>query len=332
VARKQVIMRVSALSLVGGALLIYGSETGQIPVLSGSLGGGTPGAEVIEARLGPVPSAGREWQIPDAFAKTQGVAQPAGQDPDAAPISLPRLAAVPDRPLRPAAFIPPPALGDPAQDSQSDEAALSPFGLPCGLDVTVTAIDRATIALDVAAPCHPDTPLSLRHAGLTLGGRTDAVGLLTLDIPAFESPASVTVRLADGAEAVASVEIPDLAAYDRVALAWRGDLGLELHAAEAGVAPGEGAGPVVALGSAGGMWQVFTRPREGAATAEVAISIDAPITTGTCTRRAEASILRVEAAGPATVTPLGFTYPDCDAVGDTLVLQNALRDLRLAVN
>jgi hypothetical protein len=32
------------------------------------------------------------------------------------------------------------------------------------------------------------------------------------------------------------------------------------------------------------------------------------------------------------MVPLGFTYPTCDAVGDTLVLQNVFGDLRLAAN
>jgi hypothetical protein len=32
------------------------------------------------------------------------------------------------------------------------------------------------------------------------------------------------------------------------------------------------------------------------------------------------------------VVPLGFSYPGCDAVGDTLLLQNLEQDQRFAAN
>jgi hypothetical protein len=47
-------------------------------------------------------------------------------------------------------------------------------------------------------------------------------------------------------------------------------------------------------------------------------------------RRGAPSRTRGNAA--AEMVPLSFTYPTCDAVGDTLVLQNVFGDLRLAAN
>ncbi|MFW5655785.1 MAG: hypothetical protein ACOCYW_09125 [Roseicyclus sp.] len=347
-ARKHVIMRVSALSLAGGALLLYSSETGRVPE-----------AQVTPADPGATVSA--EWErgsVSGPHAATHGLALPGNAGFRTAPETPGHgwQGATWDAgaSARPAAFAPAPDPGlpdgPPPRPETEAQETFSPLGLPCGLDVTAAAIDHATIALGVAAPCEPGARLDIRHAGLTIGARTDAVGILTLDLPAFESPAVVTVRLPDGTEAEARVEIPDLDAYDRVALAWAGDLGLELQAMEgdagwreAGhVHPGAmrglaaldaGAGHMVELGTAAGKAQIYTRPRKAAAAeAGVVISVDAPVTPGNCTRKASASVLRMEAGGPVETTPLRFTYPDCDAVGDILVLQNALRDMRLAAN
>lgn len=344
-AKTHVIMRVSALSLVGGALLILFSEAGRLPF------GDAPDTEVAAGGL-------HGQALGDAFVATQAMALPANAGFGAAPatsdLGEPAASAVAAEHLRPAAFAPAPRLGqsfDAApRPAPTGEPAFSPLGLPCGLEVTAAATDHATIALGVAAPCQPGTAVDVRHAGLTLGGATDAVGLLTLDLPAFESPARVTVRLADGTEAETLVEIPDLAAYDRVALAWAGDLGLELHAMEgdAGwqqpghVHPGtprgpgaleDGAGFLTELGTDAGRVQVYTRPRgDPAGAGGVAISVDAPVTEKTCTRRVAASLLRMEGGGAVVLTPLGLSYPACNAVGETLVLHHALRDMRLAAN
>ena len=348
-ANRQVIMRLSALSLAGGAFLILVSGTGPFPSFPGLSGDAPPG---MTAAL----HQGADRHIEDPVARAQAVSLPR----DAAFLSAPELA--PSAPAdavhatedarRPAAFAPPPSLAQPdapvSSAPRDGDRASSPFGLPCGLDVTATAFDHATIALGIAAPCLPDTDIIVEHAGLAVGGTTDALGLLTMDLPAFESPATVTVRLADGIAAEARVDLPDLAGYDRVALNWSGALDLELHAMEPGagwraaghVHPGATRGPealhagqghLTELGTLAGQIHVYTRPAAGRAPeTDVTISVDAPVTANTCTRRAEASLLRVAAAGPVEVTPFSLRYPGCDAVGDTLVLQNALRELRLA--
>jgi hypothetical protein len=65
--------------------------------------------------------------------------------------------------------------------------------------------------------------------------------------------------------------------------------------------------------------QVYTMPRGGPGFAE-------PVHRRAGDGRqllptAEARLLRVR-TGRGEMVPLGFTYPTCDAVGDTLVLQN----------
>jgi hypothetical protein len=238
---------------------------------------------------------------------------------------------------------PPPAR---AQDAE----ALSPFGLPCGLDVTAGCDGAAMIALDIAAPCHPDTAVTITHSGMTIAAQTDAVGLMTLDLPALEAPAFVTVTLPDGSASDVTVDVPDLADYDRVALAWQGDLGVELHVLENGAAwmseghvhpdaprrhgRRSGRGFLTLLGDgdlaahAGAGLHHTARQW-----ARVHRAVHRRAGDGRQLHpTAEARLLHVVDGAGADVMPLGFTYPTCDAVGDTLVLQNVFDDLRLAAN
>jgi len=369
-AKKQLVMRAGALALMGGAMALYAAQAGVLPGLDLGTVTATPGAaqpapaaQPPAAHAAVLEAPADKDQASDAFVRTQAHDLPDMSGFAAAPeiaLAVPALAIdATSVHLRPAAFSPAVALplpGVPAPVTEAPETevseTLSPFGLPCGLDVTAEATDAAMIALGVAAPCHPDAVVTIIHSGMSIRQRTDAVGLMTLDLPALETPAFVTVSLPDGSESDILVPVPDLADYDRVALAWRGDLGVELHVMENGAAwmsgghvhPGaprgpeateNGAGFLASLGDPDGdapmLAQVYTMPRGNGPT-RADVSVDAPITAANCARSAEARVLHVQGAGRAEVVPLGLTYPGCDAVGDTLVLQNVFRDLRLAAN
>lgn len=256
--------------------------------------------------------------------------------------------------LAPQATIIPAAFDEPVLTPSApitEETELSALGLPCGITVSATALPAAMVALDVMAPCRADATVTINHSGLEIVSTTDALGLLTLDIPAFETPAFFSVTFADGIEETVLVGLPDLRDFDRIGLSWQGNMGLELHAMEFGAAFGDQghvwqeapAGPEVAIAGDGGFLtmvetgnsfaQIYTLPRatlrEGD---QVRLSIDAPVTQANCTRNVMARTLRAEGGGPVDVTELTFTVPSCDAVGDVLVLQNLLDDLRLASN
>jgi hypothetical protein len=369
-AKKQLVMRVGALALMGGAMALYAAQAGVLPGLDLGTQSATPGAVQPAPAAQPPAALASVLQAPgetdhasDTFVRTQTHDLPDMSGFAAAPEILlagPALAiGATSAHVRPAAFspataLPLPGVPAPVTETPATEVAqtLSPFGLPCGLDVTAEATDAAMIALGIAAPCHPDAVVTITHSGMSIRQRTDAVGLMTLDLPALETPAFVTVSLPDGSESDILVPVPELADYDRVALAWRGDLGVELHVMEDGAswmseghvhpgaprgpeAVGNGAGFLAFLGNpdldAPMMAQVYTMPR-GTGPTRADISVDAPITADNCARAAEARVLHVQGAGRAEVVPLGLTYPGCDAVGDTLVLQNVFRDLRLAAN
>lgn len=239
----------------------------------------------------------------------------------------------------------------PEAPALSANSQLSDLGLPCEVTVTAHAMPVAIVALDIMAPCRANAVVEIEHASMVLEAETDALGLLTLDIPGFTTPAAITVRFGDGIEETVSADLPDLADYDRIGLAWQGDIGLELHAMEAGAEfGGDGhiwlnapASVEIAMAGEGGFLteittatssaQIYTFPRAMLRNgADVSLSIDAPITAANCASNVLAHTLRTEAAGQVDAIELSFTVPGCDAVGDVLVLQNILDDMRLAAN
>jgi hypothetical protein len=264
-------------------------------------------------------------------------AQPAATP---APAPVPELAVAPE----------PAAQTLPEPDGPA--VALSPLGLPCGLTVTAEAMPGAMVALDVMDPCASGTRVEITHGALRFSERTDAMGLLTLDIPALETPAFFTVRLDTGAEATTLAGLPDLIDYDRAAILWTGDAGLQLHGYRGDAAFGEpghiwqdNPGSVAdAMIGAGGflsllgdpaldeprLAQVVTTPR--AQRADMSLVVDVPITSDTCGQSISAESLQIMAGADATRQSVTLTLPGCEAEGEFLMLQNLFSDLRLAAN
>jgi hypothetical protein len=243
----------------------------------------------------------------------------------------------------------------PVPSADTADTNVSALGLPCGLSITATAMDGAMAAIDVMDPCQPNARVQIEHAGLTLTAQTDAVGLLTMDIPALETPAFFAAQTESGETITTAVGVPDLAEYDRVAVAWQDNRELELHAMELGAefggpghiwdnAPGQIAdaisgqgGFLVELGdatvSAPHLAQIYTFPRAGLSMGgSVRMSVDAPITEANCGKPVSAQSLQLVEGGALEMIPISLTLPGCDAVGDYLVLQNLFQDLRLASN
>jgi hypothetical protein len=63
---------------------------------------------------------------------------------------------------------------------------------------------------------------------------------------------------------------------------------------------------------------------------DIQLEIEAEVTDATCGREISAQSLQVTEAGAPRVQELQLTMPDCDAIGDFLVLKNVLEDLKVA--
>ncbi|MBK8438587.1 MAG: hypothetical protein IPL38_03445 [Rhodobacter sp.] len=247
----------------------------------------------------------------------------------------------------PAPAMPAPELADLAdpQPSSDPQPAASPVlaDSDCSLDMALSAGPQAMISVAISAPCRGGQRVVLRHGGLAVAEELTAEGTLSLDFPALSDRGEVSVLFADAEVLRDNVTVPDAAAVHRFAVQWMADDSFQLHAFENGADYGEpgnvsaeapvspDGGFMVALGNPTldlpMMAQVYTWPADTSVSAEVVI--EAAVTEMTCGRELLGET--VEARGGAVqVTDLTLAMPDCDAVGDILVLKNPGQDVTLA--
>jgi hypothetical protein len=219
----------------------------------------------------------------------------------------------------------------------------------CPVTLDALAEPAAMIGLTLLAPCRTNERVVLRHAGLAVTGKTSGTGTLFVSLPAFTSDATVSVRFRDGETVTASLDVPEAKTLRRFGVQWMGDDAFQLNAFESGADYGEfghvsAADPrieMVASPKLGGflsvlgddqvelpmLAEVYTYPAES--DAPVRIVVEAAITKGTCGREILGETL-ADLAGDVTITELTLAMPDCNAVGDILVLKNLDPDLKIA--
>lgn len=235
-------------------------------------------------------------------------------------------------------------------------AAKPDNGAPsCDMGLSVAATPAAMLALRVDAPCRTNARVVIRHAGLAITGRTNDLGQMQVGIPALAAQARVSVAFADGATLSAGAEVPDLADFDRVGIQWPGKAAFELHALEFGAtensrghvsavdprnpAYGErGAGGFMSiLGDAGVaeplLAEVYSFPAARMTqSGTVRIYLEAAVTPDTCGRVITGKTLDLRQGSRLRMMDLSLPMPDCDALGQLLVLKNLLPDMKIARN
>jgi len=240
-----------------------------------------------------------------------------------------------DRPS-PAEWDPLPELALPADDSCTVTAQASPAPL-------------ANVDLMFSAPCHFNERVTVHHSGLMFTATTDDDGNLWILVPALTATAVYIVELASGSGAVATTQVSGLDQIDRVALQWTGNSGFEIHAREFGAEYGQPGhiwsgvdtpsrtSQVVRLGDAHQlaprMVEVYSFVREMADTSgTVALSIEAEVSAINCGREISAQTLELRDDHRLKTRDLVLSMPNCNAIGDFLVLNNLVEDLKIAAN
>lgn len=238
-----------------------------------------------------------------------------------------------------------------AETPASEPQAVKPEDVAAACDVTLDLMTEpnAMIGITLLAPCHPDQRVVLRQGGLAVTGQTTATGALFTALPAFETEAAVEVAFANGTTAESSISVPDLASLRRFGVQWQADDAFQVHAFEGGASygtPGHVSAadpqrPPVGMQATGGfltllgdastdnplLAEVYTFPADPAAKPEVIV--EAAVTDKTCGRELLAETL-TSSGGSVFVTDLTLAMPECDAVGDYLVLKNLFLDLNMA--
>lgn len=223
----------------------------------------------------------------------------------------------------------------------------------CHDSASISVDQGAMLDLTLNAPCHPSQRVVVRHAGLAFTELTDAQGKLTVQIPALQKDARVTVMFPGDQTISASAQVPELALYNRVALEWIGKDSFTLHALEFGAA----------FGSDGDVWaknpgsptptttaeegfmtllgnrsvtlpmvaQVYTYPTEfSTESGDVKLVIDANVTPATCGREMLAETLRTRDDAPPKSTDLSVAMPACGGPGGFVQLAGMLPDIKVA--
>ena len=245
-----------------------------------------------------------------------------------------------------------PAVVAVQSEPQPDSLAAAP---DCTVRLTAEPRAGAMVALSLRAPCYASEQVTIHHQGLMFTEFTGPEGQLAIDVPALAEKALFIAAFDNDDGATAIAEVPALPFYDRVALQWPGDSGLQLHAREFGADYfSEGHVWAAATGDMGrtakGVGGFLTRlgnpdtltPRmaeiysfpAGAArkTGAVAVSVEAELTDANCGNAVEAQTLELRGEAGLQVHDLSLEMPDCDSVGDFLVLKNLIEDLKIASN
>lgn len=241
---------------------------------------------------------------------------------------------------------------DPAPDEEMDPSkmVLSGDSINCPVDLELLPAEAATLSFSLLAPCRASERVVIRHGGLAFTAQTSLIGGLALTIPGMEISGAVTVRFEDGTEAHAAADLPDLPIYRRFAVQWMAGDSFEIHAFENGAGrdvPGHVSaanpqrrlsgvptrgGDLILLGDDSValpmLAEVYTWPLDPAMTVEV--QVETVVSEATCGRDMLGELL-LSQAGAVDVTDLTMATPACDAIGDVLVLNNPVEDMKLAL-
>jgi len=265
----------------------------------------------------------------------------------AAAVVLPEAAQLPDMQSVPVQL----ATIDPeAVPIFEPEAAVA---LDCAPSMVAVAGAAASVDLAVLAPCQTNTSFTVHHQGMMFSAMTNDAGVAKLTVPALAEVAVWIAAFEDGDGAVATVVVPDFANYDRAVLQWQGETSVMLSAYEDGAKFGEAnhiyagnpgdmgrleaaeGGYLMRLGDSGIgdglMAEIYSFPTGMMGDAQdVMLVAEAEITATNCGQELNAQSIQVSPTGATSALDLRMIMPECDAVGDFLILQNMFEDLTLA--
>ncbi|MCE8005464.1 hypothetical protein [Aestuariivita sp.] len=225
----------------------------------------------------------------------------------------------------------------------------------CDITSTATVEAGAMVRFTVEAPCLGNENVVVHHNGMMFSAVTDEIGSLDVVVPALSETAILIAEFENGEGSVATAQVSSLPFYDRVVLQWRGDSGFQLHAREFGAnygdpghvwagatrdvaaaALGEG-GFVTRLGTSDALLprlvEVYTFPTGTASqTGEVALSIEVEVTAQNCGTDIEAQAMELDGTGMLKTQYITLAVAECSSIGDFLVLNNLVDDLKIATN
>lgn len=270
---------------------------------------------------------------------------PSPAQPSADPVPTVEVAttepAAPSVPVADQLASEPAATTDPAQQVAAAD--------PCPVTLDLSNGANAMIGITLIAPCHAQERVVIKHAGLAITATTTITGVLFADIPALVADAKVALQFDDGTVLDGTVSVPEVAALRRFGVQYQADDAFQLHAFENGAAYGSAGdisaqntrmpepgvpvsgGYLIRLGDSTAptplLAEIYTYPSDPAIKSEVVV--EAAVTKTACDREILGETIS-SIGGVTTVSDLSLSMPQCDAVGDYLVLKNLAPDMNIA--
>jgi len=225
----------------------------------------------------------------------------------------------------------------------------------CEISVSATPVAAAMVDIALDAPCFSNERLTILHEGLIFTQTTDDAGQMDVTVPALQEQAVFIMAFSNGDGAVVKSQVSSVSFYDRAVVQWKGDSGFQMHAREFGAdydsdghvwagaprnaefaATGKG-GFLTSLGDENApdpmLAEVYTFPSGMmSGNGEVDLSIEAEVTSSNCAQEIDAQSFEAIKGGDIVSRDITLTVPSCDAIGDFLVLNNLLQDLKVASN
>jgi len=263
----------------------------------------------------------------------------------------------------PAARSPAPDTGGPAALMLAAQAAPAPTPMPeaqpeptaqndCAPVTSATSVPGGMAYVVLNLPCAEPGPLRVSHGAMVFDDWLGAGGRYARTVPVLDLAEPYLLEH-DGRVYRADLGPASAAGYDHVVLQWSGDLGFQIHALEFGAGYGDpghvwdqapkdimrgvraDGGFLTRLGGdqGGQVAEVYSLPtgqidHDGT----VRLTVEVEVSARNCMKDIAGQALQVGQDGRFETVTITFAMPDCDAIGDILVLKNLLEDLTIAGN
>ena len=241
----------------------------------------------------------------------------------------------------------PPIL--PTRAQSSEDLAQTAKTQGCTPRLFLTPAPAGTVSLSFRAPCDGGAQVDIRQGLVLASQMLDETGRMMIRMPALTEDVSISVTLNEETLS-ADLSVPNALDFQHVVLMWDGPQHLRLNAFEFGAARNEighvwsGAPktPVRASRGRGGFLtrlttdtgpsaEIYSVPSGRALMRGVVrLVVEAEITQASCGRIAYAKAIQPTAFRRQSETDVEVALPDCDRIGEVVLLQNLLRDMRLA--
>ena len=248
--------------------------------------------------------------------------QQSGSDLGTAVQPLPDVT-VPSLPREAGVLQPPPLFPDRTLETRAERLD------SCDPELQVSETPSGHIHVALLAPCYASSPIKIQFNDLVADDTTDATGFWEARLPPLGERTHISVNV-DRYLLQDTFVLDTLIDQRLVILAWDGSQTFRIKT-DVPVAERSDANALISrLGDgSGASLEVMSFPKNGAS-GTVRLSVEAEVTRANCDRTIKTVAFQTGYLGALRKTDIEYTMPDCDRVGDVVLLQNLFRDMTLA--